>query len=115
LYSASLPTILTGQWWFDYTNNIIYFHDNPAGHVVETSVVPNAFGGNANNVTISQLTVEEFAAPIGSPGTIGMPRNASLTQGTNWIVKNCEILLNHGSGVRMAFGMQILNNYIHDN
>ena len=47
LSSASLPTILTGQWWFDYANNTIYFHDNPAGHVVETSVVPNAFAGDA--------------------------------------------------------------------
>ena len=115
LYSASLPTISTGQWWFDYTNNVIYFHDNPAGHVVETSVVPNAFGSTANNVTISQLTIKEFAAPVGSPGTVGMPGDASLMQGTNWTVKNCEILLNHGAGVRLAFGMQILNNYIHDN
>ena len=114
LYSASMPTILTGQWWFDYTNNVIYFHDNPAGHVVETSVVPNAFGSTANNVTISQLTVKEFASS-GSPGAIGMPGNASLTQGTNWTVKNCEILLNHGVAVRLAFGMQILSNYIHDN
>src|SRR4029077_10535842 len=31
-------------------------------------------------------------------------------------VRNCEILLNHSTGVRTAsFGMQILNNYIHDN
>jgi len=114
LNSASLPTILTGQWWFDYTNNIIYFHDNPAGHVVETSVVPSAFDSTANNVTISQLTIKEFAVPV-RLGAIGMSGNASLTQGANWTVKNCEILLNHGSGVRLAFGSYILNNYIHNN
>ncbi len=115
LNSASRPTTSAGQWWFDYTNNIIYFHDDPAAHLVETSVVPNAFGGRGNNVTISQLTIEEFASPVGSPGTIGMPGKASLTQGTNWTIKNCDILLNHGSAVRLAFGMKILNNYIHDN
>ncbi len=115
LYSPSLPPISSGQWWFDYANHIIYFHDDPTGHVVETSVVSNAFGGKGNNVTISQFTVEEFAAPVGSPGTIGMPGNSSLSEGTNWTIKNCEILLNHGMGVRLAFGMQILNNYIHDN
>ncbi len=115
LNSASRPTISTGQWWFDYANNIIYFHDNPAGHVVETSVLQSAFGGDGNNVTISQLAIKEFASPGGSPGTIGMPGNASLTQGANWTIKNCEISLNHGSGVRVDFGMQILNNYIHDN
>ncbi len=115
LNSSSLPAIPSGGWWFDYANHIIYFHDNPTGHVVETSVISNAFGGKGNNVTISQLTIEEFAAPVGSPGTIGMPGNASLAQGTNWTVKDCDILLNHGSGIRLAFGMQILRNYIHDN
>ena len=114
LYSASLPTIGTHQWWFGYTNHIIYFHDNPAGHVVETSVVPTAFSSTANNVTISQLTVKGFATPVGV-GVIGIPGNVSLTQGINWTIKNCEILLNHGAGVRVAFGMQILNNYIHNN
>ncbi len=116
LYSPSLPVISTGQWWFDYTHNIIYFHDNPAGHVVETSVVPSAFGGSGNNVTISQLTIKEFASPVGgSPGAIGMPGNASLTEGTNWTIKDCEILLNHGVGIRVTYGMQVLNNYIHNN
>lgn len=64
LYSSTLPTIGTGQWWFDYTNHIIYFHDNPSGHTVETSVLNNAFGGAANNVTIQYLTIEKFANSI---------------------------------------------------
>jgi parallel beta-helix repeat protein len=115
LSATSLPTIASGQWWFDYANDTIYFHDNPAGHVVETSVVPNAFAGDGNNVIIKELTIKEFASPAGTPGTIGMPGNSSLTQGINWTIKNCEILLNHGMGIRVALGMQILNNYIHNN
>ncbi len=116
LNSSSLPKIGPGQWWFDYANNIIYFHDNPSGHVVETSVAPNAFGGSGNNVTISQLTIEEFASAVGgSPGTIGMEGNLTLTEGISWTIKNCEIRLNHGLGIRVAYKMQILNNYIHNN
>lgn len=115
LYSSTLPTILAGQWWFDYTNHIIYFHDNPSGHTVETSVLNNAFGGPANNVTIQYLTIEEFANmyPFGA---IGAPQGANaFTQGANWTVENCEVTLNHGFGVRIGYRIQILNNYLHDN
>src|SRR5262249_30572846 len=52
LYASSLPTIGPQQWWFDYPHHIIYFHDNPAGHTVETSVLDTAFLSAANNVTI---------------------------------------------------------------
>jgi parallel beta-helix repeat protein len=115
LSSATLPAIGSGQWWFDYTNHIIYFHDNPAGHTVETSVINNAFGGSANNVNIQYLTIEEFA-PMYPSGTIGVSQgDFALTQSTNWTVQNCEIMRNHGYGVRVGYGIQILNNYIHDN
>jgi parallel beta-helix repeat protein len=115
LSGSTLPVIGPGQWWFDYTNHIIYFHDNPSGHTVETSVTDNAFGGPANNVTIQYLKVKEFANmyPRGAIG-VGQDANA-LIQGTNWTVQDCEILLNHSYGVRVGFGIQILNNYIHDN
>jgi Bacterial Ig domain/Right handed beta helix region len=115
LYSSTLPAIGPGQWWFDYTNHIIYFHDNPSGHVVETSVLNNAFGGSANNVTIQYLTIEEFA-DMYPTGAIGVSRGINaLIQGANWTVQNCEVTLNHGIGVRVGYRIQILNNYIHDN
>jgi parallel beta-helix repeat protein len=114
LDSALLPTIGTGQWWFDYTNHIIYFHDNPSGHTVETSVLNNAFGGSANNVTIQYLTIEEFADmyPVGA---IGVNQSSPQSQGANWKIENCEVLLNHGFGVRVGYGTQVLNNYIRNN
>jgi parallel beta-helix repeat protein len=115
LNSATLPAIGPGQWWFDYTNHIIYFHDNPSGHLVETSILQVAFGGTANNVTIQYLTIEEFAS-LYPWGTIGVWDGTSpQTNGANWTVQNCEMLLNHGYGVRVGYGMHILNNYIHDN
>jgi hypothetical protein len=115
LDSPTLPTIGPGEWWFDYENHTIYFHDDPSGHTVETSVLNNAFGGSANNVTIQYLTVEKFADmyPVGAIG-MGQGPNA-LTQGTNWTVENCEVRLNHNYGVRVGYRLRILNNYIHDN
>jgi Bacterial Ig domain/Right handed beta helix region len=115
LDSPALPNIGPGEWWFDYTNHVIYFHDDPSGHTVETSVTTNAFGGPANNVTIQYLTVEEFA-DMYPHGTIGTLQGVnSMTAGANWTVENNDITLNHGYGVRIEFGMQILNNYIHLN
>jgi Bacterial Ig domain/Right handed beta helix region len=115
LESSTMPSIGAREWWFDYANHIIYFHDDPSGHTVETSVLNTAFSGNANNITIQYLAVEEFADmyPVGA---IGMWHGANeLTQGTDWTIENCEVKLNHGFGVRNGYRMHILNNYIHDN
>ena len=115
LSSSTLPVIGPGQWWFDYANHTIYFHDNPAGHNVETSVLGTAFGGPANDVTIQYLTVEEFASMYPN-GPIGVYQGSKpQTQGANWTVENCDVLLNHGYGVRIGYRMRILNNYIHNN
>jgi parallel beta-helix repeat protein len=115
LDSPTLPTIGPGEWWFDYTNHVIYFHDDPSGHTVETSVLNNAFGGHANYVTVQYLTVEKFADmyPVAAIGETQGPN--ALTQETNWKVESCEVRLNHGFGVRVGYRIHILNNYIHDN
>ena len=115
LDSTTLPTIGAREWWFDYTKHVIYFHDDPTSHTVETSVVSNAFGGPANNITIQYLKVEEFANmyPVGAIGVSQGPN--ALNQGTDWTVENCEVTLNHGFGVRVGYRIHILNNYIHDN
>ena len=115
LDSPTLPTIGPGEWWFDYTRHVVYFHDDPTGHTVETSVLNNAFGGPANNVTIRYLTVEKVADmyPVGAIGET--QTSHSLTQETNWTVENCDVRLNHGFGVRVGYRIKILSNYIHDN
>jgi hypothetical protein len=114
LKSASRPAIGAREWWFDYASNTIYFHDNPSGHKVETSVLTNAFGGPGNNVTIQYLTLKQFASMY-PYGTIGDAQGSPLNQQVNWTIKNCEISFNHSYGVRIGYKMQILNNYIHDN
>jgi len=115
LNASSLPSIGTGQWWFDYTNHIIYFHDNPSGHTVETSVLDTAFLSSANNVTIQYLTITGFASPLQRGGVEPTDGIVSPSSSLDWVVKNCELYNNHGAGVRIAYGIQVLNNYIHDN
>jgi parallel beta-helix repeat protein len=110
-----LPTISAKQWWFDYAHHTIYFHDNPSGHTVETSVLDTAFDSSANNVTIQYLTIKGFANPIQRAGIEATSGNANQTSSLNWVIRNCEAYNNHGAGVRIAFGMQIYNSYLHDN
>jgi len=115
LYATSLPTIGPGQWWFDYTNHIIYFHDNPAGHTVETSVLDTAFDSTANNITIQYLTIEEFASPVLMGAVQPAYSGANSSQSLSWLITNCEIFDNHSAGVQIGFATQVLNNYVHNN
>jgi hypothetical protein len=116
VHVTALTDVGPGKWFFDYPNHTIYFQDNPAGHKVETSVTPSAFAwGPAKNVTIKYLTVEKFAAPIQKAAIAGTNGPGSLTSGANWVVQNNEIRLNHGDGINVNFGWQILSNYIHHN
>jgi parallel beta-helix repeat protein len=115
--ASSEPALAANQWWFDYTNHIIYFSQNPAGNTVEASVLETAFSTNgANNVTIENLTVQEFASPVQrgavDPAFSGSPTNSA---GLNWTIENSYITLNHGYGVRGAFGMQVLNSVLTNN
>jgi hypothetical protein len=104
LDSPTLPTIGPREWWFDYTNHIIYFHDNPFGHVVETSVVTNAFGGSANNVTIQYLTVEEFSVMY-PHGAIGVFQGITWhTAGANWTSRTMKSRLTMGLAHALSTG-----------
>jgi parallel beta-helix repeat protein len=114
VHVIALANLAPGAWFFDYPNATIYMYDNPTGHTVETSVSPSPFEwGAGNNVTIENLTIEKFAAPIqfAAVGVYG----PSQTEGINWVIKNNEIRLNHGAAVGFNFGWQILNNYLHHN
>src|SRR5580704_3024236 len=115
LYATSLPKIGAGQWWFDYASHVIYFHDNPAGHTVETSVLDTAFDSSANNITIQYLTIKEFANELQRAGIQATSGNVSPSSSLNWSIKYCELFNNHGAGVRVAFGTQVESSYIHNN
>jgi len=108
-HMTQLSDVGPGKWFFDYPNQTIYFVDNPAGHIVETSVTRSAFWGSASNVTISGLIVEMYAIPA-QMGAIG-----DQYPGGGWIVTNNEVLLNHGRGINVGVNGQCNGNHIHDN
>ena len=120
---ASQSDVGPGRWFFDYEKGAVYFYDDPAGHKVEISSTATAFerwngtiGSKANNVTIRGLIIEKYATP-GLTGAVGGVSTSFgyPTMGANWTVENNEIRLNHGAGIRVNFGWQVLHNYIHHN
>ena len=116
IHVNSLGGVAPGKWFFDYAANIIYFSDNPAGHVVETSVQPAAFQGTANNVTIKGLIIEKFATPVMTGAISGAGTGfGNPSAGANWTIQSNEIRYNHSDGIRLNFGFQINSNKIHNN
>jgi hypothetical protein len=105
---SSLSAVVPGTFFLDYAGDRIYFGDNPAGKTVETSITATAFRGSASNVTIDALIVEKYANPA-QQGAIPQDNKA------NWTIKNSEIRLNHGTGLRMGTGWLVENNKINTN
>ena len=101
----NLQSVGPGKWYLDYSTHRAYLADNPGGHRVEMSVVPHAFWGAAQNVKIAGLTVEKFACPAQDGAVDGRA-------GSNWVIENNIIRFNHGIGIRVGDGMQVLRNKI---
>jgi hypothetical protein len=102
----SLTEVGPGKWFFDYAADKIYFADDPAGHMVETSVATHAFSGAVADVTISGLVIEKYANPAQQGAIDG-------TGTVRWIVRNNEVRLNHGIGIRIGSLMRVSGNRVH--
>jgi parallel beta-helix repeat protein len=98
-----------GTWYFDRSKNKLYVPGNPAGHLAELGTQRYAFYGSAKGVQINNLTVEKYAAPAQS-GAIG-----GNSSGEEWLVNTVESRWNHGRGISLGSGSQILNSNIHHN
>jgi hypothetical protein len=118
IFATAIPKLTASTWWFDYPHHTIYFHLNPNGHIIRTSVTPTMFQPNcANNITIANLTIQEFAAKVGQGAAIdpNYGQNPSPACAINWVVRNNTITLNHNAGIRADYGMQIVDNQINGN
>ena len=105
----SLAELAPGNWYFDYAADRVYLADNPSGHVLELSGnVWQAFSGSASNVTISGLTIQQYATPAQRGAIQG-------GSSSNWVVSNNLLQFNHGGGLRIGNGMQVLNNRVLNN
>jgi parallel beta-helix repeat protein len=104
---ANLESVTPGKWYFDYPADRVYIADDPTNRRVEISVLPWAIFSTAPGVTIENLIVEKYASPA-QAAAIGYSR-----PGPGWIVRANEVRWNHGMGIRLGSGMQVLNNFIH--
>jgi hypothetical protein len=105
---AALDDLKSGQWYLDSAAQIAYFTDDPNGHAVEMSRKPFAIRSDASNVRVEGLTVEKYACAAGDAAIDARAENGHLSR--NWIVKNNMVTLNHGVGIRLGDGIQVLEN-----
>jgi len=106
---TSLSAVGAGTWYLNYTTGTAYIGDDPSGSTVEISLLPYAFSGNAQSVTLNNLVIEKYACQAGSGAVDGESGSSS------WTVENSEIRYNHGMGVGIGDGMYVYKNNIHNN
>lgn len=105
----STSDLTPGTWYFDRAAGKVYIPRNPGAAVVEIGMTKAAFSGSVTNVSISNMMVEKYAN-YGQFGAIG-----GSVSGSGWIVDNVEVRYNHGVGVKLGSGSQLLNSFVHDN
>ena len=111
---GNLSDLGPGKWFFDYGADRIYLGENPAGHVVETSVTSRAFHGDAVGVRILDLIVEKYANRA-QLAAVDSRIGSDVGYGSDWIVDGVEARLNHGVGINVTNGGIARNNLVHHN
>ncbi len=106
---SSLEGLKAGQWYFDRTAGKVYLPSNPGTGLAELGSAQFAFYGTAGGVQIENLIVQEYAS-LAQTGAVG-----GYKDGANWIVSHVESRWNHGTGISLGPGGQILNSYSHNN
>jgi hypothetical protein len=106
---ASLTGLPEGSWYFNRSTGTVYVPNDPTGHVIEIGMQKYAIYGTVAGVQITDIIVEKYATPAHA-GAIG----GSLS-GASWIVNGVEARYNHGGGIFLGSGSQLINSYIHHN
>lgn len=100
--------LASGKFFIDYAGGKIYLGDDPTNRKVELAVASFAFESTADDVLISNITVEKFASAA-QKGAI------HSREGTGWIIEKCEARLNSGAGLSVGTGSLVRNCDIHHN
>ena len=112
---GAISQVVPGTWFFDYANDTIYLGEDPVGRVVELSVVPYAFGGDADEVTIRDLVIEKYAVPA-QEGAIDSRRHVDdRVGGANWVIRGNVVRWNHGVGIATTTGALVEQNVVYEN
>lgn len=102
----SVEDVDESSWFLDPASGELWLGRDPADHTIEISVLPFAFAGEANGVTLEGLVVEKYASPA---------QRGALVTGTGWTIANTEVRFNHGQGVRLGPALTLRDSYLHHN
>jgi parallel beta-helix repeat protein len=105
---GSIEELSSDEFYFDRGADRIYLDEDPTGKQLEVSVITSAFTGDADDVFIGGLVIEQFANSFqaGAVGTV---------EGDSWTVRNNEIRFNNGIGIFAASNGEVTGNFIHHN
>jgi hypothetical protein len=106
---ASTDQLSSTTWFYNSANGTAVINFDPGVKTFEIGTSTCAFCGYANNVTITNLTVERYASPS-QTGAIGCNGTGSY-----WTVSNVVGLYNHGGAVQIGSNGIVQNSYIHHN
>ena len=105
---AKSSRVVPGTFFYDDKKGIVYFADDPAGHVVELSTRAYAFDGSVPGVTVQNLVIVNYAC-ADQRGAINNPAGGA------WQITNNELRWNHGYGLVAGTGAVVSGNFIHHN
>lgn len=104
--------LVPGTWLWD--GDVIQIADDPDGRTIELSVLPYAFVGSADDVTIENLAVVKYATPA-QEGAIAAQEPGEGERGLRWRIDGVEITGAHGAGIRAGDDTLIIDSHIHGN
>lgn len=104
---GSLAEVKDGTWYYDQGSRTAYLSKSPAGAKVEMSSTAQAIRGEADNVTLKNITVEKYASAA-QTGAIDI-------DGDNWSVEHVTARFNHGVGLVMGRGTTVTGGHYNDN
>ena len=112
---GSVSAVGPGRWFFDHDRNTVYLGDDPTGRVVELSILPYAFHGDVDNVTIEGLVIEKYAV-LAQEGAIDSRRDRDdLIGGSDWAIAHNTVRWNHGVGIAATTGAVVTDNRVYEN
>ncbi|MCP4307085.1 MAG: right-handed parallel beta-helix repeat-containing protein [bacterium] len=109
---ADRSDLSAGTWWSDGTTIVVF--DDPTVRNVEIGISEYAFVSDADNVTIRDLTVEKYAVRA-QEGAIQSQLPGGGDFGSNWLIEDVEVRLNHGAGIRTGMATTIRRVSVHHN
>ncbi len=111
-----LQYLASGDFYENFSRDLIYMADNPNGHLIEQAYAPRIIQSSNSGITVNGFFIEKGAVPA-QFGAI----DAEYSSGSGWLIENNEVRYNHGAGITVypgsesAGGSTVQSNFVHHN